>query len=140
MKREMAKRCCGIRVLLPGGAGAGKTLAADLLGGAVGREVYRVDLSQVVKKYIGETKKNLADIFDAAEKNGAILFFDEADALFGKRTDVKDSHDRYANLELNNLLKKIKRFRGLVILATNRRSRIDKAFLRHIDFILTPTC
>jgi len=98
MKREMAKRRRGITVLLPGGAGPGKTLAADLLGGAVGRDVYHVDLSQLVNKYIGETEKNLAAVFAAAEKKSAILFFDEADALFGKRTDFKDSPDRYARI------------------------------------------
>ena len=98
--------------------------------------LYRIDLSAVVSKYIGETEKNLRRLFDAAEDGGAILFFDEADALFGKRTEVKDSHDRYANIEVNYLLQRMEAFRGLAILATNMRSALDTAFLRRLRFVV----
>jgi SpoVK/Ycf46/Vps4 family AAA+-type ATPase len=98
--------------------------------------LFRIDLSAVVSKYIGETEKNLRRLFDAAEDGGAILFFDEADALFGKRSDVKDSHDRYANIEINYLLQRIEAYRGLAILATNRKSALDQAFMRRIRFVV----
>jgi SpoVK/Ycf46/Vps4 family AAA+-type ATPase len=98
--------------------------------------LYRIDLSAVVSKYIGETEKNLRKLFDAAEKGGAILFFDEADALFGKRSEVKDSHDRYANIEINYLLQRMEAFRGLAILATNMKNALDQAFLRRLRFIV----
>ena len=110
---------------------AGAALAADL-----GRGVMRIDLSKVVSKYIGETEKNLRRVFDAAERSNAVLFFDGADALFGKRTDVKDSHDRYANLEIGYLLDRLERFDGLAILATNSKSNIDPAFLRRLRYVL----
>ena len=115
-----------------GPAGAGKKTAAAVLGKLAGQEVYRIDLSQVVSKYIGETEKNLSKIFENAENKNWILFFDEADALFGKRTTVKDSHDRYANQEINYLLQRIEEYDGLAILATNMKSNIDDAFARRI--------
>ncbi len=123
----------GYRVLFHGPPGTGKTLTAMLLGKATGRPVFRVDLSRVVSKYIGETEKNLARLFDRAEHKDWILFFDEADALFGKRTDVRDAHDKYANQEVAYLLQRIETFSGLVILATNQRGNIDDAFLRRFQ-------
>ena len=106
-------------------------LAADL-----GLDLHRVDLSQVVSKYIGETEKNLRRIFDAAEAGGAVLLFDEADALFGKRSEVKDSHDRYANIEVSYLLQRMETYRGLAILTTNLKSALDSAFLRRLRFVV----
>jgi AAA+ superfamily predicted ATPase len=123
----------GYRVLFHGPPGTGKTLAAALLGKSTGRPVFRIDLSRVVSKYIGETEKNLASLFAKAEGKEWILFFDEADALFGKRTDIRDAHDKYANQEVSYLLQRIESFGGLVILATNRRSDIDAAFLRRFQ-------
>jgi SpoVK/Ycf46/Vps4 family AAA+-type ATPase len=120
----------GYRALFHGPPGTGKTLTAALLGKATKRDVYRVDLSTVVSKYIGETEKNLANLFDQARNRDWILFFDEADALFGKRTNVKDAHDRYANQEISYLLQRVEDFDGLVILASNFRANIDEAFLR----------
>jgi SpoVK/Ycf46/Vps4 family AAA+-type ATPase len=99
-------------------------------------DLYRIDLSAVVSKYIGETEKNLRRLFDAAEDGGAVLFFDEADALFGKRSEVKDSHDRYANIEINYLLQRIEGYRGLALLATNMKHTLDTAFLRRLRFIV----
>ena len=119
-----------------GESGTGKTLSACLLGQRCGREVLRVDLSQVSSKYIGETEKNLARLFAAAEDTGWILFFDEADALFGKRTSVSDAHDRYANQEVSYLLQRIEAFGGVVILATNLRHNIDDAFLRRFQSVV----
>jgi SpoVK/Ycf46/Vps4 family AAA+-type ATPase len=110
--------------------------AAEVLAKELGRELYRVDLSQVASKYIGETEKNLNRVFDAAERGGWVLFFDEADALFGKRTDVKDSHDRYANLETSYLLQRLEAYSGLAILATKRKTAIDDAFTRRIQHIV----
>src|SRR5262249_32998105 len=112
----------GIGALFSGPSGVGKTMAAEVLARELDLDLYRIDLAGVVSKYIGETEKNLRKIFDAAEQSGAILFFDEADALFGKRTEVKDSHDRYANIEVNYLLQRMEEYRGLAILATNRKS------------------
>ena len=126
----------GYRVLFHGPPGTGKTLTATLLARATGREVYRVDLSTVVSKYIGETEKNLAALFDQARNRDWILFFDEADALFGKRTNVKDAHDRYANQEVSYLLQRVEDFDGLVILATNFRANMDDAFLRRFNAII----
>ncbi len=126
----------GYRALFHGPPGTGKTLTASLLGKATGREVYRVDLSGVVSKYIGETEKNLAALFDQARNRDWILFFDEADALFGKRTGVKDAHDRYANQEVSYLLQRVEEFDGLVILATNLRANIDDAFQRRFNAII----
>lgn len=123
----------GFRVLFAGPPGTGKTLTASLLGKTAGMDVYRVDLSMVVSKYIGETEKNLAGIFDMAEHKHWILFFDEADALFGKRTNTSDAHDRHANQEVSFLLQRIEDFPGLVILATNFKSNIDEAFARRFQ-------
>jgi SpoVK/Ycf46/Vps4 family AAA+-type ATPase len=111
-------------------------MAAEVLGKELRLDVFRIDLSAVVSKYIGETEKNLRKIFDEAEGGGAILLFDEADALFGKRSDVKDSHDRYANIEVSYLLQRMEAYRGLAILTTNLRSALDTAFLRRIRFIV----
>jgi SpoVK/Ycf46/Vps4 family AAA+-type ATPase len=126
----------GYRALFHGPPGTGKTLTATLIGKATGREVYRVDLSSVVSKYIGETEKNLAQLFDRAERRDWVLFFDEADALFGKRTQVKDAHDRYANQEVSYLLQRVEDFDGLVILASNFRANMDDAFLRRFNAII----
>ncbi|MCP4341209.1 MAG: ATP-binding protein [Desulfobulbaceae bacterium] len=126
----------GIAVLFYGSPGTGKTMAAEALGTALNLPMFRIDLSQVVNKYIGETEKNLKRIFDAAELSDCLLFFDEADALFGKRTEVKDAHDRFANIEISYLLERMERFKGLAILATNRRKDLDDAFLRRLRFII----
>ena len=134
--RRLLARGEGLCVLFAGESGTGKTLAAEVLARRLQLNLYRVDLSAVVSKYVGETEKNLRRLFDAAEDGGVILFFDEADALFGRRTEVKDSHDRYANLEINYLLQRIEAFRGLAILATNLKSQIDTAFLRRLRFVV----
>ncbi|UBF24838.1 ATP-binding protein [Kovacikia minuta CCNUW1] len=126
----------GISALFAGSSGTGKTMAAEVLAQELNLDLYRIDLSQVVSKYIGETEKNLRRVFDAAEAAGAILLFDEADALFGKRSEVKDSHDRYANIEVSYLLQRMETYRGLAILTTNLRSAIDPAFLRRIRFVV----
>jgi AAA+ superfamily predicted ATPase len=123
----------GYRALFHGPPGTGKTLTATLLGKYTGRPVFRVDLSRVVSKYIGETEKNLSRLFDKAEHKDWILFFDEADALFGKRTEVRDAHDKYANQEVAYLLQRIESYAGLVILATNQRGNVDEAFLRRFQ-------
>ena len=123
----------GYRALFHGPPGTGKTLTATLLGKQTGRDVFRIDLSRVVSKYIGETEKNLARLFDKAENKDWILFFDEADALFGKRTDIRDAHDKYANQEVAYLLQRVESYGGLVILATNQRGNIDEAFLRRFQ-------
>ena len=129
-------RTQGLKVLFAGESGTGKTMAAQVLANELGLELYRVDLATVVSKYIGETEKNLDRIFEAAEGSNAILFFDEADALFGKRSGVSDAHDRYANIEVAYLLQKMEGYAGAVILATNFRSNIDDAFLRRLDFVI----
>lgn len=129
-------RGLGISALFAGASGTGKTLAAEVLANDLRLDLFRVDLSQVVNKYIGETEKNLKRIFDAAETGGAILLFDEADALFGKRSEVKDSHDRYANIEVSYLLQRMESYRGLAILTTNMKEALDTAFLRRIRFIV----
>lgn len=126
----------GFRTLFSGPSGTGKTMVATLLGKAVNRPVYRINLSTVASKYIGETEKNLAKVFDHAENNNWILFFDEADALFGKRTNVKDSHDKYANQEVSYLLQRIEDFPGLVILSSNFKNNIDDAFMRRFQSIV----
>ncbi|MFB3764643.1 MAG: ATP-binding protein [Methanotrichaceae archaeon] len=129
-------RGLGISALFSGSSGTGKTMAAEVLAGELRLDIYRVDLSRVVSKYIGETEKNLRKIFDAAEGSGAILLFDEADALFGKRSEVRDSHDRYANIEISYLLQRMEAYRGLAILTTNMKNSLDQAFLRRIRFIV----
>jgi AAA+ superfamily predicted ATPase len=127
----------GYRALFYGPPGTGKTLTATLLGKSTGRPVFRIDLSRVVSKFIGETEKNLARLFDKAEHKEWILFFDEADALFGKRTDIRDAHDKYANQEVAYLLQRIEGYAGLVILATNQRANVDDAFLRRFQAALS---
>ena len=112
-------------------------MAAEVLANELRLDLYRIDLSQVVSKYIGETEKNLRRVFDAAEDGGAILLFDEADALFGKRSEVKDSHDRYANIEVSYLLQRMEAYRGLAILTTNMKDALDTAFLRRIRFVVS---
>jgi AAA+ superfamily predicted ATPase len=129
-------RGLGISALFAGASGTGKTMAADALAQELRLDLYRIDLSSVVSKYIGETEKNLRRVFDAAEAGGVILLFDEADALFGKRSDVKDSHDRYANMEVSYLLQRMESYRGLAILTTNLKDALDTAFLRRLRFIV----
>jgi len=129
-------RGLGISALFAGPSGTGKTMAGEVLAKELNLDLYRVDLSQVVSKYIGETEKNLSRVFHAAEKGGGILLFDEADALFGKRSDVKDSHDRYANVEVSYLLQRMEAYRGLAILTTNMKGAIDPAFMRRIRFVV----
>jgi AAA+ superfamily predicted ATPase len=129
-------RGLGITALFAGESGTGKTMASEVLANELKLDLYRIDLSQVVNKYIGETEKNLKKIFDAAEEGGAILLFDEADALFGKRSEVKDSHDRYANVEISYLLQRMEVYRGLAILTTNMKNVMDKAWMRRIRFIV----
>jgi ATPase family associated with various cellular activities (AAA) len=133
---ERTARGLGVTALFAGESGTGKTLAAEVLAGELGLDLYRIDLAGTVSKYIGETEKNLRRVFDAAEASGAVLLFDEADALFGKRGEVKDSHDRYANLEVAYLLQRMESYRGLAILTTNLRSNLDRAFLRRLRFVV----
>jgi AAA+ superfamily predicted ATPase len=133
---EGSGRGLGITSLFVGQSGTGKTLAAEVLARELELDLYRIDLSQVVSKYIGETEKNLRRVFDAAEQGGAVLLFDEADALFGKRSEVKDSHDRYANLEISYLLQRMEAYQGISVLTSNNRSALDSAFLRRIRFII----
>jgi hypothetical protein len=134
--RRKMSRGFGISALFAGDSGTGKTMAAEVIANELRLDLYRIDLSAVVSKYIGETEKNLRRVFDAAEDGGVILLFDEADALFGKRSEVKDSHDRYANIEINYLLQRMEAFRGLAILATNMKSALDQAFMRRLRFIV----
>lgn len=123
----------GYRAIFHGPAGTGKSLTAALLGKKTGKEVYRIDLSKVISKYIGETEKNLSNVFNEAENKNWILFFDEADALFGKRTSISNSHDRYANQEVSYLLQRIESYNGLVILASNLKTNMDEAFMRRFQ-------
>jgi hypothetical protein len=129
-------RGLGVTALFAGASGTGKTLAAEVVAARVGIDLFRIDLSALVSKYIGETEKNLRRVFDAAESGGAILLFDEADALFGRRTEVKDSHDRYANVEVSYLLQRMEAYRGLAILTTNMKDALDSAFVRRLRFIV----
>ena len=129
-------RGLGVSALFAGPSGAGKTMAGEILGAELRLDVYRIDLSAIVSKWIGETEKNLRRVFDAAEDGCAILQFDECDALFGKRSEVKDSHDRHANIEVSYLLQRLEQYRGLSILTTNLRNNIDSAFLRRLRFIV----
>ena len=133
---RQSSRGLGISALFAGVSGTGKTMAAEVLARELDLDLYRIDLSSIVSKYIGETEKNLARVFDAAEEGGAILLFDEADALFGKRSQIKDSHDRYANVEVSYLLQRMESYSGLAILTTNMRDALDEAFLRRLRFIV----
>jgi AAA+ superfamily predicted ATPase len=126
----------GVSALFAGPSGTGKTMAAEIIAHKLGLDLYKVDLSVVVSKYIGETEKNLARIFEAAENASAILFFDEADALFGKRSEVRDSHDRYANIEIAYLLQQMEQYEGVAILATNLRQNMDEAFIRRLQIVV----
>jgi hypothetical protein len=128
------RRGLGLGALFSGPSGTGKTLAAEVLAGELQLDLYRIDLASVVSKYIGETEKNLKQVFDAAETGGVLLLFDEADALFGKRSEVRDSHDRYANIEVSYLLQRMEAFQGLAILTTNSKSALDKSFQRRLRF------
>ena len=131
-----SSRGLGLSTLFAGESGTGKTMAAEVLANELRLDLYRIDLSGVVNKYIGETEKNLRRVFDAAEDSGAVLLFDEADALFGKRSEVKDSHDRYANIEVSYLLQRMETYRGLAILTTNLKSSLDQAFQRRLRFVV----
>jgi hypothetical protein len=131
-----SRRGLGISALFVGESGTGKTMAAEVLAGDLALDLYRIDLSAVVSKYVGETEKNLRRVFDAADESGAILLFDEADALFGKRSEVKDSHDRYANIEVSYLLQRMEAYRGLAILTTNLMAALDSAFHRRLRFVV----
>jgi hypothetical protein len=133
---EKSGRGLGTSVLFSGPSGTGKTLAAEVLANEMGLDLYRIDLSGVVSKYIGESEKALRKVFDAAEDSGAILLFDEADALFGARSVVKDSHDRYANIQVSYLLQRMEAYRGLAILTTNQKSALDPAFMRRLRFVV----
>jgi len=133
---ERMNRGLGVTALFAGDSGTGKTMAAEVIANELGLALYRIDLSQVVSKYIGETEKNLQRVFDLMEGGGSILFFDEADALFGKRSEVRDSHDRYANIEVNYLLQRMETYTGVAILATNIQSALDQAFVRRLRFIV----
>ena len=133
---KKGERGLGISALFAGSSGTGKTMAAEVLAGELKLDLYKIDLSTVVSKYIGETEKNLKRVFDAAETGGVILLFDEADSLFGKRSEVKDSRDRYANLEVSYLLQRMEAYQGLAILTTNLKDSIDTAFMRRIRFVV----
>jgi hypothetical protein len=126
----------GVTALFAGPSGVGKSMAAEVIAHELDLDLYRIDLSNVVSKYIGETEKNLKRVFDAAEAGGAVLFFDEADALFGKRSEVKDAHDRYANIEVSYLLQRMESYSGLAVLATNMKGHLDAAFLRRLRFVI----
>jgi len=127
----------GVAILFDGPPGTGKTMAAELIASELNLDLYKIDLSTVVSKYIGETEKNISQIFKDAETSNAILFFDEADALFGKRSEVRDSHDRYANIEISYLLQRMEAYNGVTILATNLRANLDEAFTRRLQFVVT---
>lgn len=129
-------RGLGISALFAGASGTGKTMAADAIAKELRLDLYRIDLSSVISKYIGETEKNLRRVFDSAEAGGCILLFDEADAFFGKRSDVKDSQDRYANIEVSYLLQRMEAYRGLTILTTNLKDSLERAFLRRLSLFV----
>jgi SpoVK/Ycf46/Vps4 family AAA+-type ATPase len=133
---ERITRGNGVTALFAGQSGTGKSLAAEIIAHELDLTLYRVDLSGVVSKYIGETERNLRRVFDAADQGGVLLLFDEADALFGKRSEVKDSHDRYANIEVNYLLQRMEDYAGIAILTTNQRHAIDQAFMRRLRFVV----
>lgn len=134
---RQGERGLGISALFAGPSGTGKTMAAEIIADELGLDLYRIDLSSVISKYIGETEKNLKKVFDAADEGGAVLLFDEADSIFGKRTEVKDSHDRHANVEVSYLLQRMEAYRGIAVLTTNMKSALDSAFLRRIRFVVT---
>jgi SpoVK/Ycf46/Vps4 family AAA+-type ATPase len=129
-------RGMGLTAIFSGLSGTGKTTAAEVLARELDLDLFRVDLSHTISKYIGETSRNLRRVFDAAEEAGSVLLFDEADAIFGKRSEVRDSHDRYANAEVSYLLQRMELYRGLAILATNMKQAIDPAFLRRVRFVV----
>jgi SpoVK/Ycf46/Vps4 family AAA+-type ATPase len=137
--RRLVPTTAGVTALFAGPSGTGKTMAAQVLARSLELDLFRVDLASVVSKYIGETEKQLATVFEEAERSHVLVFFDEADALFGQRTKVHDAHDRYANIEVDYLLQRLETFRGVAILATNRKNDLDAAFLRRlrtvIDFV-----
>jgi SpoVK/Ycf46/Vps4 family AAA+-type ATPase len=124
----------GVTVLFAGPPGTGKTMGAEIIAAELGLDLYKIDLSTIISKYIGETEKNLEKIFGEAQSSNAILFFDEADAIFGKRSEVKDAHDRYANVEVSYLLQRMEAYDGVTILATNLRANLDEAFTRRLQF------
>lgn len=126
----------GVRALLTGTDGTGKTLAASWISTNIGTDLYRVDLSSVASKYIGETEKNLDRAFNSTNESGLVLFFDEADALFGKRSEIEDAHDRYANIEISYLLERLEQHGGIIVLSTSSSDHIDEVFLRLIDVIV----
>jgi hypothetical protein len=134
--RDRLGRGLGITALFAGESGTGKTMAAEAIANALELDLYRIDLASVVSKYIGETEKNLKRVIDAAQLSGVVLLFDEADAIFGKRTEVHDSHDRYANIEVSYLLQRMESYSGLAILTTNMRNALDHAFLRRLRFVV----
>ena len=133
---KLASSSSGVLALFSGLSGTGKTMAAEVIARELRTSLYRVNLNQVVSKYIGETEKNLARVFKTAQKKGAVLLFDEADALFGKRSEVKDSHDRYANIEVSYLLEKVEAYLGLVILTSNRKVDLDPKILCRVKYLL----
>ena len=133
---KSSKPKSGTMALFAGPSGTGKTMSAEVLAAETGRDLYRIDLAGVVSKYIGETEKNLDRVFEKAAANDAILFFDEADALFGQRTDVRDAPDRYANADTNYLLQRIEQYPGLVILISSHKSDLDEALLRRARFVV----
>jgi SpoVK/Ycf46/Vps4 family AAA+-type ATPase len=134
--RERMNRGFGISALFAGASGTGKTMAAEVIANELELSLHRIDLSSVVSKWVGETEKNLQQLFNAADDGNGILFFDEADALFGKRTEVQQSQDRFANIEINFLLQRLESYRGLAILATNMKTALDQGFLRRLAFIV----
>jgi SpoVK/Ycf46/Vps4 family AAA+-type ATPase len=135
-EKRRSKQTAGIGVLFAGAQDKEQNAAAQMLAKELGRDLYRVDLSKIVSKYIGETEKNLRQVFAAAKASDSILFFDEADALFGKRSQVKDSHDRYANMEINYLLQQIEKYDGITIIAAKRKESIDQGFMRRLRFVV----
>jgi len=139
-EKRGSKKATGIGVLFACAESKQQTAAVQVLGKELGHDVYRVDLSKMVSKYIGETEKNLRRVFATGEASHSILFFDEADALFGKRSEVKDSHDRYANIEINYLLQQIEKYDGITIIVANRKENIDPAFTRRLRFVLEFQC
>jgi SpoVK/Ycf46/Vps4 family AAA+-type ATPase len=135
-RRKLASDSSGVVAVFSGSSGTGKTLAAEVIARELRTSLVRVNLNHVVSKYIGETEKNLARIFETAQKKAAVLLFDEADALFGKRSEVKDSHDRYANIEVSEVLSKVEAYRGLVILSSNHRVEIDPTVMCRVKYLL----